>query len=157
MINCSLCLFPVLTEFFYVIAALNLAYPISPWRFKLFCAPPNTTDNSPFSPAGIPKNASALSGGYEAVFEANLNASSVYISELSKTIFHCCFGNDRGKNCSVLAGNTEGKSLASMAKALIFHQLGKYFRVPVYTVVFCLYSSKCFNSLKLVWIRYTIM
>ncbi|CAH6790571.1 Lepr [Phodopus roborovskii] len=111
-------------EFLYVIAALNLPYPVSPWRFKLVCAPLNTTDNSFPSPAGIPKNASALGGGYEAVFETNFNASSTYVSELSKTIFHCCFGNDQGKNCSMLAGNTEGKTLASMAKALIFHQLG---------------------------------
>ncbi|KAL6082799.1 hypothetical protein STEG23_013821, partial [Scotinomys teguina] len=110
--------------FLYVIAALNLADPTSPWRLKLFCAPPNATGDSFLSPAGIPKNASVLSGGTEAVAEANFNASSVYVSELSKTVFHCCFGNERGKNCSMLAGNTEGKTLASTVKALVSRQLG---------------------------------
>ncbi|XP_028726062.1 leptin receptor isoform X2 [Peromyscus leucopus] len=111
-------------EFLYVIAALNLAYPISPWRFKLFCAPPNTTEDSFLSPAGIPKNASAMSGASEAIVEANVNASSIYVSELSQTIFHCCFGNEQGKNCSVQAGNPEGKTLASTVKALVSRQLG---------------------------------
>lgn len=71
-----------------------------------------------------------MSGASEAIVEANVNASSVYVSELSQTIFHCCFGNEQGKNCSVQAGNPEGKTLASTVKALVSRQLGKYFRVP---------------------------
>lgn len=129
MITCVLCLFPVRTEFLYGIAALNLAYPAFPWRFKLFCAPPNITDDAFLSPAGIPKNASALSGGYDADLEASFNASSVYVSESSQTVFHCCFGNEQRTNCSVLASKTEGKMLASTVKAS-FRQLGKYFHVP---------------------------
>lgn len=130
MITCVLCLFPVRTEFLYGIAALNLAYPAAPWRFKLFCAPPNTTGDAFLPPAGIPKNASALSGGYDADLEASFNASSVYVSESSQTVSHCCFGNERGTNCSVLASKTEGKMLASTVKALVLRQLGKYFHVP---------------------------
>lgn len=126
MITCVLCLFPVRTEFLYGIAALHLTYPAAPWRFKLFCAPPNTTGDAFLSPAGIPKSASA----YEADVEASFNASGVYVSESSQTVFHCCLGTERGTNCSVLASKTEGKMLASAVKALVFRQLGKYFHVP---------------------------
>ncbi|XP_057639991.1 leptin receptor isoform X2 [Chionomys nivalis] len=111
-------------EFLYGIAALHLSYPAAPWRFKLFCAPPNTTGDAFLSPAGIPKSASALSGGYEADVEASFNASGVYVSESSQTVFHCCFGTELGTNCSVLASKTEGKMLASTVKALVFRQLG---------------------------------
>ncbi|KAM7324639.1 hypothetical protein ACRRTK_016944 [Alexandromys fortis] len=111
-------------EFLYGIAALHLAYPAAPWRFKLFCAPPNATGDAFLSPARIPKSASALSGGYEADVEASFNASGVYVSESSQTVFHCCLGTERGTNCSVLASKTEGKTLASTVKALVFRQLG---------------------------------
>lgn len=111
-------------EFLYVITALNLAYPTSPWRFKLFCAPPSTTDDSFLSPAGVPNNTSSLKGASEALVEAKFNSTGIYVSELSKTIFHCCFGNEQGQNCSALTGNTEGKTLASVVKPLVFRQLG---------------------------------
>lgn len=111
-------------EFLYVIAALNLAYPVSPWKFQLFCAPLNTTNDSFLSPAGVPNNASALKGASEAVIGAKFNSTGIYISELSKTVFHCCFGNEQGQNCPALTDNTEGKALASVVKALVFHQLG---------------------------------
>lgn len=111
-------------EFLYVLAALNLAHPASPWRFKLFCVPPNTTDSSLPSPAAIAKDASALREGSEAVVEAKFNSTGIYISELSKTVFHCCFGNEQGKHCSVLTHNSEGKTPASAVKALIFRRLG---------------------------------
>lgn len=111
-------------EFLYVITALNLAYPTSPWRFKLFCAPPSTTDDSFLSPAGAPNNTSSLKGASEALVEAKFNSTGIYVSELSKTIFHCCFGNEQGQNCSALTGNTEGKTLASVVKPLVFRQLG---------------------------------
>lgn len=155
---CFLCLFAVLAEFLYVIAALNLAYPISPWKFKLFCGPPNTTDDSFLSPAGAPNNASALKGASEAIVEAKFNSSGIYVPELSKTVFHCCFGNEQGQNCSALTDNTEGKTLASVVKASVFRQLGKYFYAPsIYSVVFCLHSVICFNSVKLLWIRCLFM
>ncbi|GAB1288677.1 Leptin receptor [Apodemus speciosus] len=105
-------------------AALNLAYPISPWKFQLFCAPLNTTNDSFLSPTGVPNNASALKGASEAVIGAKFNSTEIYISELSKTVFHCCFGNEQGQNCPALTDNTEGKALASVVKALVFHQLG---------------------------------
>ncbi|XP_051012911.1 leptin receptor-like, partial [Acomys russatus] len=111
-------------EFLYVIATLNLVYPVSPWRFQLLCAPPNTKNDTFPSPAGIAEDASTLTGASEASGEAKFNLSGIYISELSKTIFHCCFGNEQGKNCSELTDNTEGKTLASSVKALVFHQLG---------------------------------
>lgn len=111
-------------EFLYVITALNLAYPTSPWRFKLFCAPPSTTDDSFLSPAGVPNNTSSLKGASEALAEAKFNSSGIYVSELSKTIFHCCFGNEQGQNCSALRGNTEGKTLAAVVKPLVSRQLG---------------------------------
>lgn len=153
-----LCLFALLTEFLYVITALNLAYPTSPWRFKLFCAPPSTTDDSFLSPAGVPNNTSSLKGASEALVEAKFNSTGIYVSELSKTIFHCCFGNEQGQNCSALTGNTEGKTLASVVKPLVFRQLGKYLDTPsVYSAVLCLHSAKRFHSLKLLWIRWVFM
>uniref|UniRef100_A0A8C6QKS5 Leptin receptor n=1 Tax=Nannospalax galili TaxID=1026970 RepID=A0A8C6QKS5_NANGA len=111
-------------EFLYVITALNLASPLSPWRFKLFCIPPNITDGAFLSPAGISKNSSDSSGEYDAVVKATFNSSGTYTSELSKTVFHCCFGNEQGENCSVPADNTGGKTFASTVKSLVFQQRG---------------------------------
>lgn len=126
----SMCLFNVLTEFIYVIAAFNLAYPITPWRFKLFCMPPNTTYDF-LSPAGISKNTSNLNGQSEAAVEAKFNSSGPYFSNLSsQTTFHCCFLNEEDKNCSVHADNIEGNEFVSTVNSLVFPQIGKYFNVP---------------------------
>ena len=86
MINCfSLCLLNVLTEFIYVITAFNLAYPITPWKFKLSCMPSNTTYDFLFPP-GISKNTSNLNGRYEAVVETKLNSSGTYLSNLFQKV-----------------------------------------------------------------------
>ncbi|XP_004431513.1 PREDICTED: leptin receptor [Ceratotherium simum simum] len=110
-------------EFIYVISAFNLAYPITPWRFKLSCMPPNTTFDF-LLPAGISKNTSDLNGHYEAV-EAKFNSSGTYFANLSsKTTFHCCFWSEEDKNCSVPADNTEGKAFVSTGNSLVFQQIG---------------------------------
>ncbi|VCW91106.1 unnamed protein product, partial [Gulo gulo] len=69
-------------EFIYLTTALNLAYPITPWRFKLSCMPPNTTYDF-LLPTGISKNTSNLNEHYEAVVKAKLNLSTTYFSNLS--------------------------------------------------------------------------
>ena len=126
MINCfSMHLFNVQTEFIYLIMAFNLAYPI-----KLFCTPPNTTYDF-LMPAGISKNTSDLNGHYETFFEAKLNSSGTYYSNLlSKTTFHCCLWREEYKNCSVHADGIEGKALVSTVNSLAFQQTGKYFSAP---------------------------
>lgn len=125
-----MCLFNILTEFIYVITAFKLAYPVTPWRFKLSCMPPNTTYDF-LLPAGISKNTSHLNGYYEAVVEAKFNSSGTYFSNLpSKTTFYCCFWSEEDKNCSVHADNIEGKSFVSTVNSLVFQQIGKYFNVP---------------------------
>uniref|UniRef100_A0A8I3SC33 Leptin receptor n=1 Tax=Canis lupus familiaris TaxID=9615 RepID=A0A8I3SC33_CANLF len=111
-------------EFIYLTTAFNLAYPITPWRFKLSCMPPNTTYDF-LLPAGISRNTSNLNEHYEAVVEAKLNSSSTYISNLSsKTTFHCCFWSKEDKNCSVHADNMEGKAFVSTVNSLVFQQIG---------------------------------
>ncbi|XP_077748289.1 leptin receptor isoform X2 [Canis aureus] len=111
-------------EFIYLTTAFNLAYPITPWRFKLSCMPPNTTYDF-LLPTGISRNTSNLNEHYEAVVEAKLNSSSTYISNLSsKTTFHCCFWSKEDKNCSVHADNMEGKAFVSTVNSLIFQQIG---------------------------------
>lgn len=131
MINCfSMCLLNVLTEFIYVITAFDLAYPITPWKFKLSCMPPNTTYDF-LLPAGISKNTSTLNGHDEAVVETELNISGTYLSNLSsKTTFHCCFWSEEDKNCSVHADNIAGKAFVSAVNSLVFQQTGKYFNIP---------------------------
>uniref|UniRef100_A0A8I3SC75 Leptin receptor n=1 Tax=Canis lupus familiaris TaxID=9615 RepID=A0A8I3SC75_CANLF len=117
-------LFNIPTEFIYLTTAFNLAYPITPWRFKLSCMPPNTTYDF-LLPAGISRNTSNLNEHYEAVVEAKLNSSSTYISNLSsKTTFHCCFWSKEDKNCSVHADNMEGKAFVSTVNSLVFQQIG---------------------------------
>ncbi|EFB16751.1 hypothetical protein PANDA_012862, partial [Ailuropoda melanoleuca] len=120
----SVCLFNILTEFIYLTTAFNLAYPITPWRFKLSCMPPNTTYDF-LLPTGISKNTSNLNEHYEAVVEAKLNSSTTYFSNLSsKTTFHCCFWSKEEKNCSVHADNIEGKAFISTVNSLVFQQIG---------------------------------
>ncbi|ELK06232.1 Leptin receptor [Pteropus alecto] len=112
-------------EFIYVITAFNLAYPITPWRFKLFCMPPNTTYDF-LLPAGISKNTSNLNGHYEAVVEAKFNSSGTYFSNLSfKTTFPCCFWSEQDKNCSVHADNIDEKAFVSTVNSLVFQQIVK--------------------------------
>uniref|UniRef100_A0A7N5JTG2 Leptin receptor n=1 Tax=Ailuropoda melanoleuca TaxID=9646 RepID=A0A7N5JTG2_AILME len=111
-------------EFIYLTTAFNLAYPITPWRFKLSCMPPNTTYDF-LLPTGISKNTSNLNEHYEAVVEAKLNSSTTYFSNLSsKTTFHCCFWSKEEKNCSVHADNIEGKAFISTVNSLVFQQIG---------------------------------
>lgn len=131
MINCFfLCLLNVLTEFIYVTTAFNLAYPITPWKFKLSCMPSNTTYDFLFPP-GISKNTSNLNGRSEAVVETKLNSSGNYLSNLSsRTTFHCCFWSEEDKNCSVYADDIEGKAFVITVNSLVFQQTGKYFNVP---------------------------
>ncbi|XP_032282887.1 leptin receptor isoform X2 [Phoca vitulina] len=111
-------------EFIYLTNAFNLAYPITPWRFKLSCMPTNTTYDF-LLPTGISKNTSNLSEHYEAVVEAKLNSSTTYFSNLSsKTTFHCCFWSKEDKNCSVHVDNIEGKAFVSTVNSLVFQQIG---------------------------------
>ncbi|XP_034874237.1 leptin receptor isoform X2 [Mirounga leonina] len=111
-------------EFIYLTSAFNLAYPITPWRFKLSCMPTNTTYDF-LLPTGISKNTSNLSEHYEAVVKAKLNSSTTYFSNLSsKTTFHCCFWSKEDKNCSVHADNIEGKAFVSTVNSLVFQQIG---------------------------------
>nr|O02671.3 RecName: Full=Leptin receptor; Short=LEP-R; AltName: Full=OB receptor; Short=OB-R; AltName: CD_antigen=CD295; Flags: Precursor [Sus scrofa] len=111
-------------EFIYVITAFDLAYPITPWKFKLSCMPPNTTYDF-LLPAGISKNTSTLNGHDEAVVETELNSSGTYLSNLSsKTTFHCCFWSEEDKNCSVHADNIAGKAFVSAVNSLVFQQTG---------------------------------
>uniref|UniRef100_A0A452TSI2 Leptin receptor n=1 Tax=Ursus maritimus TaxID=29073 RepID=A0A452TSI2_URSMA len=111
-------------EFIYLTTAFNLAYPITPWRFKLSCMTPNTTYDF-LLPTGISKNTSNLNEHNEAVVEDKLNSSSTYFSNLSsKTTFHCCFWSKEEKNCSVHADNTEGKAFISTVNSLVFQQIG---------------------------------
>ncbi|XP_036112164.1 leptin receptor [Molossus molossus] len=111
-------------EFIYVITAFNLAYPITPWRFKLFCMPPNTSYDL-LLPAGISKNTSNLNGHYETLPEATFNSNGTYFSNLSsQTIFHCCFWSEEDKNCTVHADSMEGKTLVSTVSSLVFQQIG---------------------------------
>ncbi|XP_045658067.1 leptin receptor isoform X1 [Ursus americanus] len=111
-------------EFIYLTTAFNLAYPITPWRFKLSCMTPNTTYDF-LLPTGISKNTSNLNEHNEAVVEAKLNSSTTYFSNLSsKTTFHCCFWSKEEKNCSVHADNIEGKAFISTVNSLVFQQIG---------------------------------
>uniref|UniRef100_A0A7N5JHT1 Leptin receptor n=1 Tax=Ailuropoda melanoleuca TaxID=9646 RepID=A0A7N5JHT1_AILME len=114
----------LILQFIYLTTAFNLAYPITPWRFKLSCMPPNTTYDF-LLPTGISKNTSNLNEHYEAVVEAKLNSSTTYFSNLSsKTTFHCCFWSKEEKNCSVHADNIEGKAFISTVNSLVFQQIG---------------------------------
>ncbi|KAM8790177.1 leptin receptor isoform 1-T1 [Rhynchonycteris naso] len=111
-------------EFIYVITAVNVAYPITPWRFKLFCMPPNTTSDF-LLPSGISKNTSNLNGHFETFFESKFNSSGTYYSNLSsKPTIHCCFWSDEDKNCSVHVDNMEGKAFLSTVNSLVFQQIG---------------------------------
>ncbi|XP_012577836.1 PREDICTED: leptin receptor isoform X1 [Condylura cristata] len=107
-------------EFVYMVTALNMAYPISPWTFKLSCMLPNTTYD--FLPAGISKNISNLNG-IQAVVEAKFNSTTIYSNVTSQTTFCCCFWNEEDQNCSVHA-EIGGKKLVSTVNSLAFKQTG---------------------------------
>uniref|UniRef100_A0A452TS57 Leptin receptor n=1 Tax=Ursus maritimus TaxID=29073 RepID=A0A452TS57_URSMA len=81
----SVCLFNILTEFIYLTTAFNLAYPITPWRFKLSCMTPNTTYDF-LLPTGISKNTSNLNEHNEAVVEDKLNSKC--FSDVMQFIFN---------------------------------------------------------------------
>lgn len=107
-----------------MITAFDLAYPVTPWRFKLSCMPANATHDYFLLPAGISKNTSHSSGHYEAIIEDKLNSSDTYFSNLSQTTFYCCFWSEQDTNCSVHAGNIEGKTFVSTVNSLVFQQVG---------------------------------
>ncbi|XP_055206071.1 leptin receptor isoform X2 [Gorilla gorilla gorilla] len=111
-------------EFIYVITAFNLSYPITPWRFKLSCMPPNSTYDYFLLPAGLSKNTSNSNGHYETAVEPKFNSSGTYFSNLSKTTFHCCFRSEQDRNCSLCADNIEGKTFVSTVNSLVFQQIG---------------------------------
>ncbi|KAL0604180.1 LOW QUALITY PROTEIN: Leptin receptor [Plecturocebus cupreus] len=113
-----------LQKFIYVITASNLSYPITPWRFKLSCMPPNTTYDYFRLPAGLSKNTSDLNGPYETAVEVKFNSSGTHFSNLSKTTFHCCFWSERVKNSSLCADNIEGKTFFSTVNSLVFQEIG---------------------------------
>ncbi|XP_049473002.1 leptin receptor isoform X1 [Panthera uncia] len=120
-------------EFIYLITAFNLAYPVTPWRFKLSCMPPNTTYDF-FLPTGISKNTSNVNEHYEAVVEAKFNSSSTYFSNLSsKTTFHCCLWSKEDKNCSVHADDVEGKAFVATVNSLVFQQIGANWNIQCWT------------------------
>lgn len=152
-----MCVFTVQTEFIYVITAFNLAYPSSPWRFKLSCMPPNTTYDF-LLPAGTSKNTSNLNGYYEPLLETKFNSSGTYYSNLtSQTTFHCCVWSEENENCSVQADNIEGKAFVSTVNSLVFQQIGKYFNVPrfsCYSAVLnkmFLFSENCMELMSYGW------
>ncbi|XP_040834569.1 leptin receptor isoform X2 [Ochotona curzoniae] len=124
MICRKLCVFFLQWEFVCVITGFNLAYPITPWRFKLSCMPANATHDSFLLPAGLSKNTSNLNGLYGAVVEGEFNSSGTYFSNLSQATFHCCFWSEQDTNCTVHTDNTEGKTVVSTVNSLIFQQLG---------------------------------
>ncbi|XP_048207456.1 leptin receptor isoform X1 [Perognathus longimembris pacificus] len=101
----------------YVITAFNLAYPINPWKFKLFCMPPNIT-NCILLPDGISKDTSNVSGDYEATDGAGFNSSGIYISNVSNTTVHCYFGSEQDKNCSSGVDNNEAVDPTANSSAL---------------------------------------
>ncbi|XP_054341540.1 leptin receptor isoform X1 [Pongo pygmaeus] len=111
-------------EFIYVITAFNLSYPITPWRFKLSCMPPNSTYDYFLLPAGLSKNTSNSNGHYETAAEPKFNSSGTHFSNLSKTTYHCCFRSEQDRNCSLCADNIEGKTFVSTVDSLVFQQIG---------------------------------
>ncbi|EHB12302.1 Leptin receptor [Heterocephalus glaber] len=121
MIACFLCLLNVLPEFLHVITAFNLAYPVTPWRFKLSCLPSNNTDDYSLLPAGMPNNTSYLSGSHESVVEARFNSSGADMADLSPATFHCCFWSEQDKNCPV---RVEGETSVSTVDSSVFQQRG---------------------------------
>ncbi|XP_037672418.1 leptin receptor [Choloepus didactylus] len=111
-------------EFIYMTTAFTVTYPVTPWKFKLSCIPPNTTYGFLF-PAGISENSSSLNGCYEALVEAKYNSCSTYFSNLSlKTTCHCCFWNEQDKNCCIRADNAEGKTFVSTVNSSVIQQIG---------------------------------
>ncbi|XP_004483728.2 leptin receptor [Dasypus novemcinctus] len=111
-------------EFIYMATAFDMAYPVTPWKVKLSCIPPNTTYDFLF-PTGISENSSSLNGHYEAVDEDKFNINTTYFSNLSsKTSSYCCFWSEQDKNCSIYANNTEGNASVSTVNASVFQQIG---------------------------------
>nr|XP_019587391.1 PREDICTED: leptin receptor isoform X2 [Rhinolophus sinicus]XP_019587398.1 PREDICTED: leptin receptor isoform X2 [Rhinolophus sinicus]XP_019587406.1 PREDICTED: leptin receptor isoform X2 [Rhinolophus sinicus]XP_019587415.1 PREDICTED: leptin receptor isoform X2 [Rhinolophus sinicus]XP_019587422.1 PREDICTED: leptin receptor isoform X2 [Rhinolophus sinicus]XP_019587430.1 PREDICTED: leptin receptor isoform X2 [Rhinolophus sinicus] len=140
-------------EFIYVITAFNFSYPITPWRFKLFCMPPNTTHDVVLPP-GISKNTSDLNGQYEAAVEAKFNSSGTYFSNFSsKPTVHCCFWSEEDKNCSVHADNIEGKEVVSTVNSAVFQQIGANWNIQCWMkedlkLFICYMESLFKNSVK---------
>ncbi|XP_027627260.1 leptin receptor [Tupaia chinensis] len=137
-------------EFIYVITAFNLAYPITPWRFKLSCMPPNTTYDNFLLLAGTSTNTSKWNGHHEAVTKAKLNSSGTYLSNLSRTTFHCCFWSDQDKNCSLHA---EGKIFVSTVNSLVLQQIGVNWNIQCWMkgdlkLFICLMESLFKNPFK---------
>ncbi|XP_054995739.1 leptin receptor [Sorex araneus] len=114
----------LLGELIYVVTASKVIYPVTPGRFKLLCRPSDTSHDFRL-PAGISENSSNWNGHYEEMVETKFNTSGTYFSnKSSETAFHCCFGNEEDKNCSVHADNDEGKTFVSTTDPLVFQQIG---------------------------------
>ncbi|XP_023417101.1 leptin receptor isoform X3 [Cavia porcellus] len=128
MICQTFCVALLYCEFLYAMAAFNLAYPITPWRFKLSCLP-DKMDDSSLLPTGISNNDSGLSGENEAALEARFNSSGTDIADLSQATFHCCFWSEQDKNCTVRVDRPEGEALVSTADFSAFQQPGANWNV----------------------------
>ncbi|XP_055978364.1 leptin receptor isoform X2 [Sorex fumeus] len=114
----------LLWELIYVVTASKVIYPITPERFKLLCMPSNTSHDFRL-PAGVSENSSNWNGEYEEIVETKLNSSGTYFpNKSSETTFHCCFGNEEDKNCSVHADSNEGKTSVSTTNPLVFQEIG---------------------------------
>ncbi|XP_006879901.1 PREDICTED: leptin receptor-like [Elephantulus edwardii] len=121
--NCQkFCMVVLLWECIYAKTAFNMLYPITFWRLKMSCMPPNATYDFPLPSDGMSKNTSYLSGNYKPVVEANVNSSATYFPNLSsKTISHCCFWNEKYNNCSKHA---DTETFSSILKFVSFPQIG---------------------------------
>ncbi|XP_010603387.1 leptin receptor isoform X2 [Fukomys damarensis] len=124
MICQTFCVALLHCEFLHMITALNLAYPVTPWRFKLSCLPANNTDDYFLLPAGISNNASNLSGGPEPVVEARFNSSGADVANVPRVPFHCCFWSEQGKHCPVHVGSVAGETSESTVDSSVFQQQG---------------------------------
>ncbi|XP_005385357.1 PREDICTED: leptin receptor isoform X1 [Chinchilla lanigera] len=121
-------------EFLYAIAALNLAYPVTPWRFKLSCLPSNKTDDYSFLPTGI-SNTSNSSGENEAVVEARFNSSGADSANLSEAAFHCCFWSEQDKNCPAHGDGTEGEGFVPTVGSSVFQRPGVNWNIQCWVKV----------------------
>ncbi|XP_075391708.1 leptin receptor [Tenrec ecaudatus] len=140
----------LLHEFVCVTTAVNLPYPVTPWRFKLSCTPPNTTHGF-FLHTGMPKNTSSLDESDEAGVEAKLNSSAAYFSNLSsQTTFRCCFWSEQDKRCTSHADET---TFVSSVNSLVSQQTGANWNIQYWMkedlkLFICYAESSLKNSFK---------
>ncbi|XP_069881920.1 leptin receptor-like [Dipodomys merriami] len=152
-------------EFLYAITAFNLAYPVTPWKFQLFCMTQNVTNNCILLPDGILKNTSNVSVDYEATDEDGLKSSGAYISDGSNTTLYCYFGSGQDKNCSSGMNNIERKAVDSITNSSVLQQLGANWNIQCWmkgdlTLFICsmesLFKNSCKNGDLKVNLSYTL-